>query len=505
MNFASINNCDTANGPGVRVSLFVSGCTNGCKGCFNKQAFDFNFGKLFMYKDLVDIMNHSEPGYVSGLTVLGGEPLHPRNVGEVLNIVKHYRMRFGHNKTIWVYTGYKYEHLTTPLSEYGEEKFLEEGYKDYPYCQEALDLLKEIDVLVDGRFEEDKRDLTLKFRGSSNQRIIELTDNKIKEFHLFAGIGGGIYGGMLLNHKCCGGVEIMPYAQTVLTARQNDGWMEKFPLYPDICKLDGNLFKGKFDVLCGGFPCQAFSTAAHGKNIAAKNLWGEMFRFVKESDAPVVFGENVVLRAINKAKEDLESIGYTVARIKLGCSDLGADHQRNRFWLLAVKDWDVFDKIYREDRYLPRLTGHYWEKAPSVIGNPVPVSKKDRRDQLLGVGNAQSPFVAAAAFRILEHRLYTQQWDMKADVSDDELDVVFEKRETWMQRTFDHIGLVHTPTTMANYACASMMKHQGCRNFVTVFGRPEPENAEYLMGFPLGASSPNPIQSKENLERFLDN
>ena len=133
--------------------------------------------------------------------------------------------------------------------------------------------------------------------------------NPIREFHLFAGIGGGIYGGELLGHQCCGGVEIMPYAQGVLRQRQEDGWMPKFPIYGDLCALQGNQFRGSFDVLCGGFPCQAFSTAAHGNNIASKNLWGEMFRFVQESNAPIVFGENVVLRALNKAKEDLESVG----------------------------------------------------------------------------------------------------------------------------------------------------------------------------------------------------
>ena len=98
---------------------------------------------------------------------------------------------------------------------------------------------------------------------------------KIKEFHLFAGIGGGIYGGMILGHQCCGGVEIDKYCQTVLKQRQLDGWMEEFPVYDDITKLQGKDIKGKFDVLCGGFPCQAFSYAAHGNNIESKNLWPE--------------------------------------------------------------------------------------------------------------------------------------------------------------------------------------------------------------------------------------
>jgi len=174
MNFANINYCDTANGPGVRTSLFVCGCTNNCKGCFNPEAFDFKFGKLFMFSDMVKLLRNSEPEYNKGLTILGGEPFHPNNIGEVRNIVEHYRMRFDKEKTVWIYTGYKFEHLITPIDEYGAKKFFDEGYKDYPYNEDAIETLKMIDVLVDGRFEEDKKDLTLPFRGSSNQRIIEI-------------------------------------------------------------------------------------------------------------------------------------------------------------------------------------------------------------------------------------------------------------------------------------------------------------------------------------------
>lgn len=313
--------------------------------------------------------------------------------------------------------------------------------------------------------------------------------NKIKEFHLFAGIGGGIYGGELLGHRCCGGVEILPYAQSVLKQRQTDGWMPIFPIYGDICSLDGSDFKGTFDVLCGGFPCQAFSTAAHGKNIEAKNLWGEMLRFIKESDAPVVFAENVVLRAIDKAKADLEQIGYEVVRCRLSCSDIGADHQRNRFWLLAVKDKDIFSKIAKHILTLPILKGKYWATNINDLGGGYKLDKKTRRNQLLGIGNAQSPFVVASAFRILVNRILNKEFDKSEVVSACEIGKVFEIQTSWIQRSYNNIGLLHTPTTMANYSCPSMMKHQGCRNFKEVFERPEPNNAEYLMGFPLGASS----------------
>ena len=321
----------------------------------------------------------------------------------------------------------------------------------------------------------------------------------IKEFHLFAGIGGGIYGGELLGHQCCAGVEINEFCQKVLKQRQEDGWMNSFPIYGDLRSLNGKDFKGKFDILCGGFPCQAFSTAAHGKNIAEKNLWDEMFRFVQESEAPIVFGENVVLRAIEKAKKDLESIGYKVQRCRLSCSNLGADHQRNRFWLLAIKNFEVFNHIKAHISQLPKMKGVFWSKNPDFLGEDCEVS--NRREQLKGIGNAQSPFVAASAFRILvnrhiENKLYTEC------VSENEISRIFEKKPTWIKRTFgENLGFIHTPTTMANYSAPSMMKHQGCRNFVTVFNRPTPKNAEYLMGFPLGASSPKP-QKKINLKKW---
>lgn len=326
--------------------------------------------------------------------------------------------------------------------------------------------------------------------------------NTIREFHLFAGIGGGIYGGELLGHKCCAGVEIMTYAQNVLKQRQADGWMPEFPIYGDLCTLNGSDFRGQFDVLCGGFPCQAFSTAAHGKNIAEKNLWGEMLRFVQESEAPVVFAENVVLRAIEQAKADLESIGYRVARCRLSCSDLGADHQRNRFWLLAVKDETVFEKIAEHINTLPQYKGSFWASDISTVGGDVSNGFEERRKQLLGVGNAQSPFVVASAFRILVDRLQNNQTDKSEVVTDEEIEKVFQIETTWIQTAFDNIGLVHTPTTMANYACPSMMKHQGCRNFTKVFGRPEPNNAEYLMGFPIGASTLTAM-SKDNFDKWI--
>lgn len=311
----------------------------------------------------------------------------------------------------------------------------------------------------------------------------------IKEFHLFAGIGGGIYGGELLGHKCCAGVEINDFCKKVLLQRQSDGWLPTFPLYNDIRTLDGESFKNEFDVLCGGFPCQAFSTAAHGKNIAEKNLWDYMLKFIKESDAPIVFGENVVLRAISRAKVDLESIGYKVTACRLSCKDLGADHQRNRFWVMGVKDMNVFEKVSNHIATLPKFCGKCWAVAPL---SDYPAEVKFRREQLKGIGNAQSPLVAATAFRILTNRHIRCDYDALV-VSKEELNEVYTPLKTWVKQTYGDIGGIHTPTTMANYHCASMMKHISCQNFVKVFGVPQPLNGEYLMGMPMGITSPEKV------------
>lgn len=308
----------------------------------------------------------------------------------------------------------------------------------------------------------------------------------VKEFHLFAGIGGGIYGGELLGHQCCGGVEIDDFCQSVLRQRQDDGWMDRFPIYGDIKKLNGCDYRGKFDVLCGGFPCQAFSHAAHGKNIAEKNLWGEMYRFAIESNAPVVFGENVTLKALTKAKEDLEKIGYKVELCKLSCGEIGADHRRDRYWLLGVKDGNVFKKISDNIIGLPKFTANCWTVDPSSVECDCPVT--NRREQLKAVGNAQSPLVAASVFRILVNRHLNNKYHDPIAVKE-EIEAVFDIQSTWIKSRYgEEFGYVHTPTTMANYSAPSMMKHQGCRNFKEIFKKPAPYNAEYLMGFPIGAS-----------------
>lgn len=159
MNYAEIKFCDIANGPGVRTSLFVSGCTHQCKGCFNEIAWDFNYGAPFTDETIEAILDSLKPAYVSGLTLLGGEPLDPANQPEVLRLLKAVANAYP-GKSVWCFTGYLYD-----------KDILDSMCKTLPYTAE---ILRHIDVLVDGPFMIEKKDLMLKFKGSSNQRTIDV-------------------------------------------------------------------------------------------------------------------------------------------------------------------------------------------------------------------------------------------------------------------------------------------------------------------------------------------
>ena len=266
--------------------------------------------------------------------------------------------------------------------------------------------------------------------------------------------------------------------------------MSKFPIYDDITKLNGKDFEGTFDVLCGGFPCQAFSYAAHGNNIQEKNLWSYMLDFVVKSNAPVVFAENVTIVAIDQAKIDLENAGYNVERCRVACMDLNADHKRPRFWLLAVKDQNILIKIAKHDTAIAKLQAKFWLDNPFDITypSPVPVLAPQKR----GVGNAQAPIAAAVAFRVLLNRHLNHKFNNEI-VQPEEVDAVFVKPETWIHKLDPKDPIyIHTPTTMGNYHYKSMMKHPSCAKYVRIFGKPTALHAEYLMGFPIGASSPYP-------------
>ena len=159
MYYAEIKNCDIANGPGVRVSLFVSGCTHHCKGCFNEVAWDFGYGKPFTQETINEILTMLKPSYIRGLTLLGGEPMEPDNQRALLPFLRRVKAECP-GKDIWCWSGATYERLHT------------DG--DHFRCEITDELLSLLDVLVDGLFVEALKDLSLRFRGSSNQRLIDL-------------------------------------------------------------------------------------------------------------------------------------------------------------------------------------------------------------------------------------------------------------------------------------------------------------------------------------------
>lgn len=156
MNYGKLNKTDIANGTGVRVSLFVSGCRNRCKGCFNPETWDFNYGEPFTGDTIDEILKALEPEYISGLTILGGDPMECENVRPVFELCRAVKKNYP-DKTIWIYTGYLWEDVR------------------------HLDMMIFCDVLVDGKFIEAEKDLTLKFRGSRNQRIIDVPKSSMSK------------------------------------------------------------------------------------------------------------------------------------------------------------------------------------------------------------------------------------------------------------------------------------------------------------------------------------
>lgn len=159
MHYGEIKNCDIANGIGVRVSLFVSGCTNHCEGCFQPETWDFNYGNDFTEETENRILEMLAPDYICGLTVLGGEPFEPENQRVLVDFLRKVRRKYP-EKSIWCFTGFTLEVLET------------EGI--HCHCEATEEMLSLIDVLVDGRFDKNKKNISLRFRGSENQRLIDL-------------------------------------------------------------------------------------------------------------------------------------------------------------------------------------------------------------------------------------------------------------------------------------------------------------------------------------------
>ena len=161
MHYAAIKANDVADGPGVRVSLFVSGCTNRCPGCFQPETWDFAYGEPFTAETEERLLTLLAPEYISGLTLLGGDPFEPENQRALLPFVRRVRARFP-GKSIWAYSGFTLEELRREGS--------------HPRCEATDELLSLLDVLVDGRFVQAQKDISLRFRGSANQRVLDLPE-----------------------------------------------------------------------------------------------------------------------------------------------------------------------------------------------------------------------------------------------------------------------------------------------------------------------------------------
>lgn len=180
MNYAEIKNCDIANGPGVRVSLFVSGCTHHCHGCFNEIAWDFAYGQAFTQEVEDKLLTMLKPSYIKGLTLLGGEPFEPQNQEPIVRFLRRVKEAYP-QKSIWAFSGYLYETIVSGR------------LGNWEITKEYLSFL---DVLVDGPFIEAKKNLSLRFRGSENQRLIDvpasLNSNHVVLWEDWQGNGRGL-------------------------------------------------------------------------------------------------------------------------------------------------------------------------------------------------------------------------------------------------------------------------------------------------------------------------
>lgn len=222
----------------------------------------------------------------------------------------------------------------------------------------------------------------------------------MNELALFAGVGGGLLGTAFHGFRTICAVENHPHAVDVLAQRQKDGVFEPFPVWGDVRTFDGLPWRGRVDLVSGGFPCQAFSSAASGRN-NADDLWPEERRIVADVAPWYVFAENVSEEAIEAAAEDCRTMGYQTRALSLGADDLGGDHVRTRHWLLAYAD----DKsqlrryINAEMGWLSGVRHSVWEAEPEQSG--VADGLSNRMDRYRATGNGQIPIVAATALALL--------------------------------------------------------------------------------------------------------
>jgi DNA (cytosine-5)-methyltransferase 1 len=224
----------------------------------------------------------------------------------------------------------------------------------------------------------------------------------VNVLELFAGNGGGILAHHLLGLRTVCAVESNPYRIRRLMQRQNEGHLAPFPIWDDVRTFDGRAWRGIAQVVSGGFPCQAYSSAARGRN-NADDLWPEMRRIVADVAPRYVFAENTQRRAIDRAADDLESMGYSARAIALGADDLGADHIRKRYWLLAHTNGDreLFGAIDAKVAELSRVRPRVWDAYPDE--SRMADGLANRMDRLEATGDGQVPIVAATAFTLLSN------------------------------------------------------------------------------------------------------
>jgi len=258
-----------------------------------------------------------------------------------------------------------------------------------------------------------------------------MENKQLNTFHLFAGAGGGILADLLLGHNPIGACEIEPYPRDVLLARQRDGILPNFPIWDDVCTLDGKPWRGTVDVLAGGFPCQDISAAGKGAGISGERsgLWKEYARLIEEIQPRFVFAENSPLlrtRGLGVVLKDLASLGYNARWGIIGARAVGAPHKRDRMWVLAYPnlsrdgasrrnpdgDWSEIIKE-RENESQLKSSRHgktWWNTDPAESSTEPLVGRvadgvAHRIHRLKAIGNGQVPQCAAVAFNVLSRGL----------------------------------------------------------------------------------------------------
>jgi DNA (cytosine-5)-methyltransferase 1 len=241
---------------------------------------------------------------------------------------------------------------------------------------------------------------------------------KLRSFHLFAGAGGGILADLILGHEVIGACEIEKYPRDVLLARQRDGILPAFPVWDDVCTLDGNPWRGAVDILCGGFPCQDISSAGKGAGITGERsgLWKEYARLIGEMRPRFVFAENSPLlrtRGLGVVLEDLASLGYNARWGIIGAGAVGAPHKRDRMWVLAYakggederRERRILDEAKRsgkgcdstadacgQDEELAECGGSWWGFDPADICNTSSEGLSERPEKQMGESGSVEEF-----------------------------------------------------------------------------------------------------------------